>query len=752
MVLGSFHIRGLVGRLLREGRLPVWDPHTMCGFPLLAAMQAGIFYPPTWLAAFLSPGPFWTTTVLLHLILAGLLAFGWLRKGLAMGTVGATVGAFLFMLSGYFLSRVLGGHVSQICSYPWIAAVLWRMERFLQRPSLSGWILLAGAVALLILPGFPQFPHLVALLLLVRLTAFQIRAGFPGWRTTAAAAGAGMAGILFCAPQLLPTLELIPEAQRVAGGSYDFAAQLSVPFYGYIGLLVPSFFGDDAALPYWGPGGIWEASGFVGVAGLLLGTLALKGNHPQRRFWTVAAVLALLLVLGKEGPLFRIFYEGVPGVRLFRPPGRYYSVFTIALTVLAAAGADRLWRARPEVRISARRAGIASLGLVVLILAVLAMWGKNNPTDPGSWPRFVAARLADPDAMVTDQDRQDPAFPDRARAQARGGLGWAAGTLALSAVVLLGCARGLVSGRVGACVLGTILIAELALYGRGFMRPHDPTQIAWPSGFVDAVRQAPGYPFRLVAPGARNMTMVGKSQLAGLDNVGGYESMILRRYCELINALHGRPPELVWMVATVETTHPVLDMLGVKLWLVAPGTPPPPGWRVRGLLNDPEGDLLLVESTGAFSRAYCVPEALVIPSRDERLRMLVNPAIDLRKVVLLESPPAGAPAAGSRGPAEATVTAFAAGEYEIRTEATSDGYLVLTETWYPGWEAWVDGAPVEILRANHFVQAIRLPAGRHRVRFAFHSRRLNLGLLISAGVLAGILGASLVQRRRRSAG
>jgi len=263
----------------------------------------------------------------------------------------------------------------------------------------------------------------------------------------------------------------------VAGGSYDFAAQLSVPFYGYIGLLVPSFFGDDAALPYWGPGGNLGGVGLRRRRRFAARDAGAEGNHPQRRFWTVAAVLALLLVLGKEGPLFRIFYEGVPGVRLFRPPGRYYSVFTIALTVLAAAGADacggrgrksgsrpvgrhRLPRPR---RPDPRRAGDV---------------GKNNPTDPGSWPRFVAARLADPDAMVTDQDRQDPAFPDRARAQAAGGLGWAAGTLALSAVVLLGCARGLVSGRVGACVLGTILIAELALYGRGFMRPHDPTQIA----------------------------------------------------------------------------------------------------------------------------------------------------------------------------------------------------------------------------------------------------------------------------------
>jgi hypothetical protein len=747
MVLGSYHIRGLVGRQLREGRFPVWDPHTMCGFPILAAMQGGILYPPTWLAAFLSPGPFWTTTVLLHLILGGLFAFGWLRKGLGVGALGATVGAFLFMLSGYYLSRVLGGHISQICSYPWIAAVFWRTEVLLQRPSLRSWILLAGAVALLFLPGFPQFPHLVAILMLIRVVAFQIRAGRPGWRTTVAAAGAGLAGVLFCAPQLLATLELLPEAQRVTGGSYDFAAQLSVPLHGLIGLVVPSFFGDEAGFPYWGPGGIWEASGFVGIAGLLLGALALRGEHPQRWFWAVAAGIALLLVLGKEGPLFRMFYEVVPGVRLFRPPGRYFSVFTFALTALSAAGVDRLWKERSGVRTSARQAGIAAAAIVVSLLAVLALWQEAAPGNPSLWNGFVAARLADPDVNVLDQDRQDPGFPGRARVHARGGLVRAASTLGLSAVVLLACAWGRLSGKAGACVLGTILIAELASFGHGFMRPYDPMLISWPKDFVDVVKGSPGYPFRLVARGDRNMVRVGKCQVTGLDNVGGYESMILRRYSELINAVQGRSPELLSMVATAEEPHPVFDMLGVKLWLVAPGTPAPRGWRAIGVLNEGDGSSLLLESPGAFPRAFCVPEAVAIPSREDRLRFLVNPATDLKRFVVLESLPVPVPGGGSGGAAVATVTAFAAGEYAIRTESQSDGYLVLTETWYPGWEARVDGAPVEILRANHFVQAIRLPAGRHSVRFAYHSRWLGLGFLISAGVLAGILGTALLRRR-----
>ncbi|HZE96563.1 MAG TPA: hypothetical protein VE981_06030, partial [Planctomycetota bacterium] len=153
----------------------------------------------------------------------------------------------------------------------------------------------------------------------------------------------------------------------------------------------------------------------------------------------------------------------------------------------------------------------------------------------------------------------------------------------------------------------------------------------------------------------------------------------------------------------------------------------------------------VLEAPRAFARAFWVPEAIAAPSREERLRILMDRSTNLRSVVVLESREA---AAGQGiGPGTAAITSFAAGEYEIATEAVSDGYLVLAETWYPGWEAWIDGVPAEVLRANHLVQAVRLPAGPHRVHFAFHSTRLRAGFLVSAAVVIGMLLAALRLRR-----
>ncbi|HZF00244.1 MAG TPA: hypothetical protein VE981_24755, partial [Planctomycetota bacterium] len=593
MITGSFQIRGLVGRLLREGRFPVWDPHTMCGFPFLAAMQSGVLYPLTWPVAFMDVGPFWTLTVVVHLGLAGLFAFQWLKKGLGVGRAAALAGACVFMLAGYILSRVLGGHISQICSYPWIAAVLWRTERLLQQTTFRNGVLLATSAALLFLPGFPQFPFLLALILVVRIAAFQIRAGRAGLKTTLAAAGAGLAGALLCAPQLFATLEMLPEVQRVTGISFKFAAMFSVPLPNLVCLLVPGFFGDDVGLPYWGRAAIWEAMGFVGIGALLLAALSWGGRHPQRWYWTAAAALAVLVALGSETPFFRLFYEAVPGARIFRGPGRYFSAFTVALAALSALGLDRLWKNPPEARKAARIAAIGAAALAVLILAGTAIWSR---ADPAPWNRFVAAQFADPECLAAEAIRRDADFPLQAKGYAQTGLVRAGVTLALLAACLFACSRGRRPAKIGASVFGTVLVAELLIFGVGFFRPCDPREYSWPQEFTDFVRHASGAPFRLASPGRKNMRQIGKCQLAGIDHVAGYESMMLRRFCELMNVIHGRPPDTLRLVGAVDVTHPVLDMLGVRLWLLEDGLPVPPGWRAVGKVSELTGDSVVLEA------------------------------------------------------------------------------------------------------------------------------------------------------------
>jgi uncharacterized membrane protein YfhO len=76
---------------------------------------------------------------------------------------------------------------------------------------------------------------------------------------------------------------------------------------------------------------------------------------------------------------------------------------------------------------------------------------------------------------------------------------------------------------------------------------------------------------------------------------------------------------------------------------------------------------------------------------------------------------------------------------ELEAQAARDGYLVLGETWAPGWRAWIDGRPAPVLRANVIHRAVKLPSGRHRVEFRYVPTAFRLGLYATAAALAVLL-------------
>lgn len=75
---------GEIGRSLAQGHPPVWHSHLMAGTPLLAGMQYGVLYPPSWIAGILRPGPFCTWAGVIHLTLSGFFAFDWPNQGLRL--------------------------------------------------------------------------------------------------------------------------------------------------------------------------------------------------------------------------------------------------------------------------------------------------------------------------------------------------------------------------------------------------------------------------------------------------------------------------------------------------------------------------------------------------------------------------------------------------------------------------------------------------------------------------------------------
>jgi hypothetical protein len=120
-----------------------------------------------------------------------------------------------------------------------------------------------------------------------------------------------------------------------------------------------------------------------------------------------------------------------------------------------------------------------------------------------------------------------------------------------------------------------------------------------------------------------------------------------------------------------------------------------------------------------YRLSLAVPDGCT--ARLESIRVTTNPASD-----------------GAEGAGTASLTSFEPNRMRLRTEIRRPSFLVLSEVYYPGWEATVDGEPAPLLKADYILRAVPLMPGEHSVELRFRPRALFWGLVISALGLAGI--------------
>jgi hypothetical protein len=132
----------------------------------------------------------------------------------------------------------------------------------------------------------------------------------------------------------------------------------------------------------------------------------------------------------------------------------------------------------------------------------------------------------------------------------------------------------------------------------------------------------------------------------------------------------------------------------------------------------------------AAPRAYFVPMAEAASSHKEALIRYLSPEFPYRTSVILEDR-TGVADSASDATGSATVLEYRSGRVSCRVEAGGPGYLVLTDSYYPGWEAVLDGSRTQVFRANYAFRAIRVPAGTHQVEFRFRPRSFYLGLCLT---------------------
>jgi len=734
-------------RSLRAGVVPLWNPHLYAGAPFVADNQSGVFYPVNLLAFALFGEPSYGIMeglAVFHLWLASVCLFA-LARGQGLRRAPALAGGVAFGLSDLFVTHI--GNLNLNATAAWLPLLLLLAHRALTR---RRHVLAAGAgvvLAVAALAGHAQMLLFLiltlALYVLYRLCVDWRR----GWRhalgTLGLAALVAVVGVGGAALALLPGWEMAGHTGR-GHLPFDEATRYSLPPYALIGLLAPGFYGRGLA-GFWGP---WDRVevGYAGVATLVLAALGagvtcgrrgLRAKAPpptpdprfpapspqSMGFFLLLVPLALLLALGRHTPLYGLLYRYVPTFDQIRAPARLILLVDLGLATLAAYGLDWLGSGTGFCRSGGAPDGAGRSG------APDRQGGR--PALVGKWAGLgtvVGAVLIL--AVGLPRARALPP-PDRV-SQATASL-----IVAAALLVLSGLLAWIVPRRQRAAWLFPLLLAA-DLVGLGSTleaEPQDPTRGFAHEDVVAFLRQDPAF-FRI--EGDAGAWQPDGALMHGLYDIGGvYNPLELAPY-------HAYR----WAVG--ERGAPLYNLLGVKYVLSDKGRPPGDERLVPVYTDNPEIDVYL--NTRALPRALLVTEPWVVADHAAAWEAIHSRGFDPKERVVLERGEIGAGEPGALGGSHIAFVRYGLNDLALRVRTPVGAYLVLSDVYYPGWRASVDGAPAEVLRADYAFRAVWLAPGEHEVEMRFAPWTWSVGLGVSLLVWAGVVVWTCVALGRRAWG
>lgn len=748
VMVQNYPFREFVARSLRDLVLPLWEPAINCGFPLFAEGQAGTLYPFNVVTALLLPTyAALTGNVVLHLWIAGVATYALLRV-LGCCQAAALTGGLTYALSGYIVVRSMSQNF--VDASAWLPLLFLLLELALRRRRLVYLWAVAVVVALQFLAGHPQATvyGVVAALLYGVARLAGSGAGARGYSLLIIAplAGAGLAAV-----QLLPTAELVALSGRGGGVGYEQFVSMSLPPERFITVLLPNFFGNSGTGSYWGQeaGFFIQLCPYLGVLGLFLVITAVRERRDLvTALFACLATGGLLLSLGRFTGFFELLH-GTPGLSLFRIPTRFLLWWSLGGAVLVGLGLDQLlssgslgeergrWRSCLVLAVAAGsmvwlnrhvlsadggqglQAGLyrgdliedlVRAGVLLLAAALLSAawrWAPGRGLVGALTPLVVFADLfsfgAGFNALV-EPDVYDRT-PDTARLIASHATG--------RAVALGG--EPLVRSPGGVSTLGYVRLASLVSERSS---PYD-----WHAGWMRDRSSYRAYPATL------------RMYTAGLYGIGntlpGWSPLHLRRHWELMQAY---PRLLPIANAGYVVSH--RDLMWPNLEPLYSGE-----IRVYGVRD-------------VLPRAYVVPGKVVVSEPAARLAYMRSPSFRPRHEVVLSRAPdpdhgsVPQPVGETTGVmSTAQVTGYERQRVEVALGEHDGGYLVLSDTHYPGWQAYVDGHRREILEANHAFRAVPIGPGERQAEFVYRPASFAIGAWTSAGFLALWLAVAAVAWR-----
>jgi hypothetical protein len=686
----TYPVRSFLSQIYHQGSIPLWSESVVNGAPFMEAFHTGVFYPPSLVFIIKDVTLALNLFYLLHFIILAWSVY-LLGRSWEMSPVSALCSSVTAMLSGFFLGSTLLSNF--FLAAIWLPSVFYCFQNYLQRKRVRDFL---GAVFFLTCQVLAACPEICIMTVLV---IFFYSAMPRGKRTlkeclhpALALLGVALLSIGLSGLQLFPTYAMLEHSVRSGGLSFDTHTLWSMKWESLPYILLPQDFSDHLTgeqTPFQ-----FIESFYMGTFAVLfslIGLIFLKNN--AIRFWLIVFFVGIFFGLGHRNPSYQYFYDLIPLMHLFRYPEKYFYISAFAMIFLTGLGIEAIAR-----NTLSKIINFKSVVSVILLMFALIGFTAFHSEELKPYFSFIML-LVFGLLFLTFYFNKISAEKFK---------------ILLLVLILFdlisNCYRIIPMIDKEYFEREPILVKEIK-------KDVDPKRVysgrieEKPNKFVNT--NGPSYFSRTLA--LREYMYPFMGMIHGVEHPDSLPSIAV----ELKDHWLWRS---ILIQSDPEKRRRVLARSNVKYWVDVDS----PTQYFHGYPMIFPERLKTIE--GALPRAFLV----------NKVRQGIEPHLmntyfseffDPLEEVLLSEQVDWKVENNFHGSVERIE--YSPNHVSINTTQNGEGFLVLLDSYFPGWTVKVDGKDEKILRANHFFRAVKLGPGKHTLEFDYFPDSFKVGLLIS---------------------
>ncbi|MFP4459775.1 MAG: YfhO family protein [Candidatus Zixiibacteriota bacterium] len=743
MMQNGYFDRNFLANSLKDGFFPLWEPYLHGGMPFIEAMHGVVFYPTTILNLILPVHYALGLSMILHVLLAGLFTFLFLKR-IGIPRMVAFIGGLSYMLAPFFVSYIYGGHDGKMFVISLFPLAMYALEVALRRKKLHYYLLFGLVYFFMVISPHMQLAYFSSWLLGAYFVFHHIRQLVKKREKIGQAllqTGAFFLGVLLllavAAPQILPPTKYLGEySQRKQHeeSGYEYSTSWSLHPGEMASLLNHDFVGQSVKEnTYWSKNPFKLNSDYAGLLPIIIGIFALIfSTRPRKWLFFGSAVFTGIFALGGNTPFFRIFYHLIPQVKKFRAPSMIIFLFGFSMIVLMAYGLEAIADKKLREKISKKKfnmyiliaAGIVLLGAIITSAGGISLIKFFNPSLSGT--QMQAANRAVENFTQT-------AWLNLFLIYIALGIMW------------LWFNRKMKAGFAVA-IFSLIIVLDLWRVNKDYIQVIEPEPLYSKKQVVDYLleqKEKEG-PFRVfIMP--KTFGQIEDTYLAnyGLEEVTftalhGNQLIWYDKFVGRLQSQQGKQPNLFYPV--------FWDILNVR-YLVTKSQLYEQ-WMSHLEAVGMIGNIAVYKNPNALPRATVFENYEITDDRQKIIDGLRMDALNPYKTVYLEEDP-GIQLLDKPDSLLRTYPAEVKGlesfnEFTVEANAPDGGILFLSENYYPDWKCYSDGKELPIMRANYSFRAVPLEPGQHTLEFRYESPIIKKSFMLSLIAIILTIGLFVV--------